>query len=84
MILSERHQRVAARCEEENVLYDYRVGRKVPLRPFMRAVLEDTWRRQVAAQEEFSARVRALLERVRALERESWDRPGAVESFGSS
>ena len=84
IILSELHQRPAARCLEENVLYDYRLGKKTPLQPFMLDVLRETWKLQEAAKVEFSERVRRLLARVRDLEKSSWDREGAVESFGPS
>jgi hypothetical protein len=47
-------------------------------------VLRETWKLQEAAKVEFSERVGLLLARVAALEKSSWDRPGAVESFGPS
>jgi hypothetical protein len=84
IILSELHQRPAARCVEENVLYDYRLARKTPLQPFMLDVLCETWKLQEAAKLKFSERVNQLLARVRKLENNSWDRPDAVESFGPS
>ncbi|KAL8975632.1 MAG: hypothetical protein Q9197_000107 [Variospora fuerteventurae] len=83
LILSERHQRAAARCVEDIVVYDYRRGQKVPLRPFMVAQLEKTWDAQEAAKKENRAKVGELLARVRRLEMDSWDREGALEDTGS-
>ena len=84
VIMSELHQRIAARVTEETVLYDYRVGKKTALKPFMVEVLGETWRLQEEAKRVNSERVRGLLDRVRNLETESWDRKGAVEDMGSA
>ncbi|GIZ37881.1 hypothetical protein CKM354_000131200 [Cercospora kikuchii] len=84
MILSEVHQRPAARCVEDCVLYDYRVAKKTPLRPFMLDVLRETWKLQEETKRINSQRVVALLDRVRKLEKGSWDREGAVEDMGSA
>lgn len=35
IIFSHQHQRAAARCFEDIVVYDYRVGKKASLEPFM-------------------------------------------------
>ena len=83
LIISELHQRIAARLTEDVVLYDYRVGKKTPMQPFMVDVLRDTWRLQEESKRVNSERVRGLLERVRLLETGSWDREGAVEDVGS-
>jgi len=84
MIISELHQRLAARCTEENVLYDYLKAKKTPLQPFMLSVLQDTWKLQEEARSRNSDRVKQLLTRVERLEKNSWDRPGAVETIGTS
>lgn len=84
LIMSERQQRPAARCVEDIVVYDYRVGRKTALEPFMIAMLQDTWRLQEDARRVYGARVVGLLERVRLLELETWDREGAVEDMGDA
>ena len=84
VILSELHQRAAARCVEDIVVYDYRQGKKTPLRPFMVDKFRETYELQVRAKEENGARVKGLLERVRNLEESSWDRPDAKEDLGSS
>lgn len=80
IILSELHQRPAARCTEENVLYDYQKAKKTPLQPFMLSVLRETWKLQEQAKLHNSGRVKQLLTRVQQLEKNSWDREGAVEA----
>ncbi|GAB7337396.1 hypothetical protein MBLNU457_g2741t1 [Dothideomycetes sp. NU457] len=49
LILSEVHQRPAARCVEDIVVYDYRKGKKTPLAPFMADAFKETWRLQEEA-----------------------------------
>jgi hypothetical protein len=84
LILSERHQRPAARCIEDIVVYDYRTAKKSPLPPFMINKFQETFKLQEEAKEKNSERVRGLLERVRGLEQGSWDRLDAKEDFGSA
>lgn len=84
VILSELHQRPAARVIEDCVLYDYRKGKKTPLQPFMLDVLRQTWRLQENAKRVNSERVMSLLNRVRKLETGSWDRADAVEDMGGA
>lgn len=84
VIMSELQQRPAARCVEDIVVYDYRAGKKAPLLPFMVDAFRKTWELQEAAKKENSEKVRQLLEEVRALETETWDRPDAVEDMGAA
>lgn len=84
VILSELNQRIAARVYEDCVFYDYRAGKKTALKAWMIDVLGETWRLQEQAKRVNSERVRGLLDRVRTLEVESWDREDAVEDMGSS
>lgn len=84
MIVSELHQRPAARCVEDCVLYDYKAAKRVPLRPFMLDVLQHTWTLQEEAKRFNSERVSGMLDRVRQLEKSSWDREGAVEDMGTA
>ena len=84
VILSERHQRPAARCVEDIVVYDYRQGKKTPLRPFMLDQFRETYDLQLQAKNNSGARVRSLHDRVRRLEQSSWDRQDAKEDFGSA
>ncbi|KAH0382615.1 hypothetical protein KCU92_g6101, partial [Aureobasidium melanogenum] len=82
IIMSELQQRPAARCVEDIVVYDYRVGKKAPLLPFMVDAFRETWKLQEEAKKENSEKVRQLLAEVRALEKETWDRADAVEDMG--
>lgn len=84
IILSELHQRPAARCVEDIVVYDYKKGKKAPLRPFMVDMFKETFRLQEEAKKTNGERIRKLHERVEALERETWDRPDAREDVGSA
>lgn len=43
VIISNEKQRVAARCYEELVVYDYRIGQRTNLRPFMVEALQETY-----------------------------------------
>ena len=83
-ILSERQQRAAARCQEDIVLYDYRVGKKTPLRKFMVSAFQETFRLQEEAKARNTKRVLDLLREVEILEKESWDREDAKEDLGSA
>ena len=84
IILSERQQRAAARCVEDIVVYDYRKGKKTPLRPFMAEVFTQAFRLQEEARENYTERILELLRQVESLEKESWDRKDAKEDFGSA
>lgn len=83
IILSERHQRPAARLVEDCVVYDYTKGKKTTFKPFMIEVLRETWRLQQEAKRVNTERLQRLLNRVRKLETDSWDREDAVEDMGS-
>lgn len=82
LILSEKHQRPAARCVEDIVVYDYRQGRKSPLRDFMVEKFQETFELQEEARRRNEGKVRNLLHRVAMLEKQSWNREDAVEDKG--
>ena len=85
LILSEVHQRPAARCHEVITTYDYRLGRKTAsIPPFMLKQFQSTWRLQEEAKITWQGRIEDINEKVRALETGSWDRPDAVEDMGSA
>ena len=84
LILSERHQRPAARCVEDLVLYDYRRGVKTPLRDFMVDKFVETFELQEQSRLRNERRVRDLLQRVQRLEKQTWDRADAVEDMGKA
>jgi len=80
LIISERHQRIAARCTEDIVVYDYVKGQKVEMRPFMRDAFERLWDEQEGESERVGRRVAEVEEMVNKLEKEL---EGAKEDFGS-
>ncbi|QIX01071.1 hypothetical protein AMS68_006588 [Peltaster fructicola] len=84
VILSESKQRIAARTYEDIALYNYDEGRKVNKQSWMLDILRDTWTLQEETKKVNSDRVQVLLDKVRQLELDSWDRPDAVEDMGSA
>ena len=82
LILSERHQRAAARCVEDIVVYDYQQGRKTAIRPFMFKAFRKTFELQEIAKEQNNQHVRALLNGVERLEKATWNRSDAKEDLG--
>lgn len=82
MILSELHQRPAARCVEDIVVYDYKAGKKVGIRPFMMDAFKETWEEQEAEKKRVERRIEELEGVLRGIEKETWDREGAVEDMG--
>jgi hypothetical protein len=84
VILSELHRRPAARCVEDIVIYDYRAAQKAALKPFMLDKFKETWLLQEQAKQTYSKRITELLRRVQNLEKDSWDKPDAVEDVGGS
>ena len=85
MILSEAHQRPAARCFEDIVIYDYKKNRKtVNIPPFVMEQFEAMWKQQEQEKENWRHRVAEIENRVRNLELKSWDRVDAVEDNGSA
>ena len=84
LILSEMHRRVAARCVEDIVLYDYKQARKCALLPFMVDKFQEVFALQEEARDRQGKRVQQVLEQVRQLEKSSWDRSDAAEDMGSA
>ncbi|KAL4865696.1 hypothetical protein BDV12DRAFT_187981 [Aspergillus spectabilis] len=84
MIVSERRQRLAARVHEDLVTYDYKLGKKAAIPPFLMKQLKDTWKLQEEAKKFWQQRILDIEARVRKLEVESWDREDAVEDTGSA
>ena len=76
MILSEARQRPAARCFEDIVTYDYHLGRKTPLPPFMAEQFKMIWEQQEQAKRTWQQRILDIENQVRELELGSWDRKG--------
>lgn len=84
VVLSHRHRRASARIEEEVVIYDYRAARKTEMLPFMKDVLEDTYRQQEEEKARARARIWELIGTVQEIEKQTWDNPNAVEDLGSA
>lgn len=81
-IMSELHQRPAARCVEDIVVYDYRAGKKVQLRGFMMDAFKETWKEQEAERKRVERRIGEVESMVKGIENESWRKEGAVEEIG--
>ena len=84
VILSSKNQRVAARCTEEIVMYDYKANKKIKLPPFVAKAFIETFRLQEEAKKVNTEKILAILSEVEALEKETWDRSDAKEDFGSA
>ncbi|KAJ4290896.1 hypothetical protein N0V90_010092 [Kalmusia sp. IMI 367209] len=84
LILSEVHRRIAARCVEDIVVYDYQAAKKSSMKPFMVKKLQETFALQEQAKERCGNKAVDLIKRVVALEKASWDRPDAKEDFGNA
>ncbi|KAK2630365.1 hypothetical protein QTJ16_001185 [Diplocarpon rosae] len=82
MIISELHQRPAARCVEDIVVYDYKKGKKTTIKPFMMKAFEQTWAEQQAETARVGKRIKELDSIVREIEQNTWDREDAVEDMG--
>lgn len=65
------------------MIYDYRTAKKTEMLPFMKDVLEDTFRLQEEAKLRARTRIWDLIARVEKLEKETWNREDAVEDLGS-
>jgi hypothetical protein len=84
VVLSHRHRRIAAKLEEDIVVYDYLAGKKAALPGFVAEAFRQTEQLQEEQMNISRERIAQLLDMVRDLEKETWDREGAVEDFGSS
>jgi hypothetical protein len=68
VVLSEKHRRVAAKCVEEIVVYDYRIGKKAPMDEWVFKVLRRISEEQEEWKEKCQARIRQLDAEVTAVE----------------
>jgi acyl-CoA thioesterase FadM len=84
LVMSEGKQRPAARLVEDVVVYNYIARRKCGLEPFMLEVLGKTFDAQEVEKAKARRVINEVEEGVRRLEKESWDREGAEEDFGSA
>lgn len=84
IVLSHQHQRVAARLEEDIVVYDYKAGRKTSMPDFMADLFSETYNMQEETTFRARARIWDLISTVEALEKDTWDREDAVEDVGTA
>ncbi|KAB5550865.1 thioesterase-like superfamily-domain-containing protein [Coniochaeta sp. 2T2.1] len=82
IVLSHNAQRIAARLEEDIVIYDYRKAGKTAMPGYMVDIFGETYKMQEAEMRRARARIWELIGRVEELERGTWDREGAVEDLG--
>lgn len=84
IVLSHNARRTAARLEEDIVVYDYERARKTAMPAYMVALFGETFRQQQQETRRARARIWELIAEVEGLERETWDREGAVEDVGQA
>lgn len=84
MILSEGKQRVAAKAEEDVVVYDYKSMKKSTLPDYMLAQFSRQFEEQEQAKRNSIKRVTEVLNKVTQLEKDTWDRSDAKEDLGSA
>lgn len=84
LILSEGKQRPAARCVEDVVVYDYNASRKSVCPEWMLRQFQIQFDEQEEAKRVNTAKVEAILDQVRWLEQQTWDRIDAKEDMGSA
>ncbi|MCJ1391181.1 hypothetical protein MMC18_004043 [Xylographa bjoerkii] len=84
LLLSTAVQRPSARIQEEIVIFDYRAQKSARLPEHMQTMLRVRWEEQEQTKTMWENRAKQLEEMVGRLEKESWDRQGAVEDVGKS
>lgn len=66
-IISEQHQRIAARCFEDIAVYDYKAGKISPMHHFMVEELDAVYDSQVQAHQAALKNIATLQERLKKL-----------------
>jgi hypothetical protein len=84
IVLSHNARRIAARLEEDIVIYDYRKAGKTAMPDYMVALFGETFRLQEQETRRARLRIWGLIAEVEELERETWDREDAVEDVGQA
>lgn len=64
VIISENEQRPAARCFEDIVVYDYRIGKKAPLPSFMVEEMDSAYDAQEEARTKALSKIKELQQSV--------------------
>jgi acyl-CoA thioesterase FadM len=68
IILSEKHRRVAARCVEDIVIYDYKAGSKAPMPEWVYQVMVEVQNEQTEWQKKCLARLQELDKAISTIE----------------
>jgi hypothetical protein len=84
IVLSHHHRRVAAKLEEDIVIYDYKSASKTSMPDFMAELFAETYRLQEEEKDRARRRIWDLISSVEDLERQTWNREDAVEDLGST
>lgn len=84
VVVSHNARRIAARLEEDIVIYDYRKAGKTAMPAYMVAMFGETFRMQEREMRRARARIWELIGEVEQLERETWNREDAVEDLGAA
>jgi hypothetical protein len=82
IVLSHNARRIAAKLEEDIVIYDYKAARKSAMPEYMVPLFSETFQLQEKEMRRARARIWDLIGEVEHLEKETWDRPDAVEEIG--
>ncbi|OIW29419.1 hypothetical protein CONLIGDRAFT_596048 [Coniochaeta ligniaria NRRL 30616] len=84
IVLSHNARRIAARLQEDIVIYDYRKAGKTAMPEYMVEMFGETFRMQEQEMRRARGRIWGLIGEVEELERETWDRADAVEDVGGA
>lgn len=82
LLLSTSAQRPAARFEEEDIIFDYRIQKPARLPDHMLKMLRVRWDAQEKARRVWEARAREVVGMIKSLENASWNKVGAIEDVG--
>ncbi|MCJ1243132.1 hypothetical protein MMC30_000329 [Trapelia coarctata] len=82
LLLSTAAQRPAARFEEEDNIFDYRIQKSARLPDHMLAMLRLRWEDQEKAKRVWESRAREVERMIASIENASWNTTGAREDIG--
>ncbi|KAK2672667.1 hypothetical protein RAB80_012746 [Fusarium oxysporum f. sp. vasinfectum] len=67
-ILSEQYRRLAARCIDDTVIYDYTTAKKTVLKPFMVEKFQQTFNMQQANQRKYTDQAKKAIQAAEELQ----------------
>jgi len=67
-ILSEQYRRLAARCIDDTVIYDYTTAKKTVLKPFMVENFQQTFNMQQANQRKYTDQAKKAIQAAEELQ----------------